>query len=158
MAAQPLELRALLGVQRTQLLRAARAPPPPRRSARRYPRRSRQARADGARGELGAQPREALVDRRAHRREAHQLRQAPPLRRLDEIVHADARAVRRAARPPESTFGGTPKSMSSGAAAAPARSARERPRRVEHRLAAAGRQHHGGERRRLARNSSSDSA
>ena len=51
----------------------------------------RQMRSEGAGGQFSAQVREALIDRRAHRRQAHQLLQPPALGGLDEIVHADAR-------------------------------------------------------------------
>ena len=58
----------------------------------------REPRADGARGELGPQPRQTLIDRRPHWGEAHELREAATLRGRDQLVHAEtlpARATRR---------------------------------------------------------------
>ena len=55
----------------------------------------------GARCEFAAQAREPLIDGRAHRRHPHELRQAPLLRGLDEIVHADAGEYRRAGPLPD---------------------------------------------------------
>ena len=86
---EPLELRALVGIECTQL---------PVQRTRHFGRgnlleccaQPRETGADRPHRQLGTQPREALVYGGAHGCEAHELREAAPLRQLDEIVHADA--------------------------------------------------------------------
>src|SRR4029077_9592223 len=87
----------------------------------------RKAWADGACRQLAAQPRQALVDRGAHRRQAPQLGEAPPPRpgrpgwagrrpcaaSMRSFMPTRATPARCAAA--GSTLGGTPKSMIRGA-------------------------------------------
>ncbi len=64
------------------------------RCARRQPRSSASCGPMARVASCAAQPREPLVDGGAHRREPQQLRDAPLLRGLDHLVHADARRAR----------------------------------------------------------------
>ncbi len=44
---------------------------------------------DRTRRQIAAQPRKPFIDRRAHRREPHELREPPLLCRLDQVVHSN---------------------------------------------------------------------
>ena len=106
----------------------------------------RQARAEGAGGQLRAQLRETLINRRAHGREAHELGEPPALRGGDEIAHADtleARALRRSGL----DVRGHPEVDQERRRTRPERRQRRLP---EQRLPAPGGEHHGAHGGRIA--------